>query len=262
MAAPIAYHVKREERSIKADKGDDTTNMDLEFDVTVTHGGGRKYNFAVSHFEGIDLDKTQTRHLGRIAATIEKQQLTRTFDELGPTSELDFTNYNPSGWAGMMVAKTLGRYEHGFLGIRFPEERLAIGDTWQIPNDLAKEYKHNFAVTSDGPDPLYKNFDVKQVGGEANFKLVKIGQQGGIQVAEISYSSSGTVTVSFESDIIEGGTTKEKVSESGTIVVDLATGWALTADITKRTERTWKDTTSIDQSTTAVRRAKGMRSTP
>lgn len=250
---PTLYHVKRQDRTIKTFQPQYTTNIDIDFDVTVKGEFGSQVTYSLSNFKGVDLDDSNSKHLKNIAKTIEQERLIRKFNEFGPTTELEFINNNPGGWAGMMMARALGRYEFSFMDTRFPKGKRDVGGSWRAPSDLAREIKFGLAVSS-GED-VYGSSGVKESGEEAEFTLTNVKEQGDVLIGEIHYEASGDVEMNFESGLIGDQKSIEHITVRGTIWLDLTTGWPVKAKIVRRRESSSVDGVIIEEYTTFVERS-------
>ena len=245
LSVPIQYNVKRSERDIRH-----KSNFDMDFDVEIKKDLNSNYLFAVKNFVGKDIDDVQNRHLKTIAKVINQLKLSRSFSEFEPIGELNFVNFNPGGWAGMSVARSLGRYEPGFLDYRFQKEQVAIGSEWKFEHDLAKESRTNLSRDGESGTSIDEEFNIRQIGGEANYKLVRVDKIGNASVAEIEFHAKGDVITKIKSKIFGSSDTKESITEKGTYWINLDTGWPEKSRIVRTVETTWRNEKSTRVTTT------------
>ena|GEM_PF-6955742 len=254
MKEPIQYRVSRKERTIETIQPQYTTNIDLHFEVAVRGVSAWRYMFTFNNVDGKDIDNVQTKHLKRIGKTIETLQMVREFDSHGPVSEFQFLHSNPAGWAGMMVARALGREEYGFLDIDFPRERIGLGGTWITTNDLDKDSMFVPSPEHESGHDLYSSSKTIEKDGEAHYLLKSVKQEKDGFMGEITYRSSRVLDKSYESEMLGDSQWQERIVESGTIWVDLETGWPVRSSIVRRIEAEYKDGLIIDEYSTLIER--------
>lgn len=110
----------------------------------------------------------------------------------------------------------------GFMGLLCPKNRVSVGSTWSTSIDFAKVMSGNQmgqGMQISGTMPL-------------TYKLVKVASAGGRNMATVSVTLGGTMTIGGQgSKTTAGGTMTAKISGGGTMIVDVATGIPQTSTI-------------------------------
>lgn len=152
----------------------------------------------VAKFAGKDLAGKATKHLAEIAPEVEKIRLSRRFAKPGPLEEWTLLGYTNSGWAGAMARSAIGVDEVGFLELHFPKEPASVGSSWTAP------------------------VRVSNAISRCTYRLESLGPSG--KTAAITFALTSSTTQ--ERQVPDGKlvTVARTREESGTWVIDVATG--------------------------------------
>jgi hypothetical protein len=143
--------------------------------------------------------------------------------------------------------KAVGLYEVGFFAAKFPAKAVRVGERWKVPFVLAQESRKP-------PSDIYEKITVKQTGGEIVFTLEAVATEPKLRIARIGYISKGQASISVISKALVDGKSIEDVNERGTIWIDIASGWPIRAKLSRVVTTRWDGQTSVEKSTTDVKR--------
>lgn len=153
-----------------------------------------------------------------------------------------------------MVARALGRYEHGPWGVQFNSEARNVGDTWSASLDLIREVRSDFARDQESENPIYENPEVARAGGAAEYTLVSQKKERARTLMEISYEMWGEIFVSYQSEVLGPDKYKDVIDDRGTIWVDADTGWPVRGTVVRRVETWGPDVRPVHEYTTIIER--------
>jgi hypothetical protein len=251
---PLTFHLVRQERTLMNKVPQYKKNFDLSFDLTIEKTSKNDYQIKPSNGNGLDLDKKQSNHLKKMAAIISEGAMSITLAENGAASDPLFIEANDAGWAGAMALKALGMFEHGFLETMLPNDPIEQGAKWSRYVDYAEEEKQADANASELFPSLKKSIKFVQTGPEAEYTLVKIESVEGRQIAEITYNSSGTVSVDSKHPLMGDASYQQEFTEKGTIKLDVKTSWPIEFKMVRTVETKSATVPSIEEYTTHVKR--------
>jgi hypothetical protein len=251
---PLKFHLVRQERTLMNKVPQYKKNFDLSFDLTIERASENDYQIKPSNGNGLDLDKKQSNHLKKMAAIISKGAISITLAENGAASDPLFIEANDAGWAGAMALKAIGMFEHGFLETMLPKDPIEPGAKWSRYVDYAEEDKQADANASELFPGLKKSIKFVQTGPEAEYTLVKIESVEGRQIAEITYNSSGTVSIDSKHPLMGDSSYQQEFTEKGTIKLDVKTGWPIEFKMVRTVETKSATVPSIEEYTTHVKR--------
>lgn len=251
---PIKFHLVRQERTLKHQVPQYKINLDLSFDLTVKRKSGNEYQIMPSNGDGLDLDKTQSKQLKKMAAILSKAPLNITLAENGAARYPKFIQANDSGWVGAIVLKALGMYELGFLDTILPDNPVEPGAKWNQHIDYAEEVKDTEKNLAEQFPNIKSSVTIDQTGPKAEYTLIKIESIEGRQIAEISFKSSGKVHFDHKHALMGNSSYQQIFTEHGLIKLDIETGWPVEFKMVRSVDTKSATVASVTESTTLVKR--------
>lgn len=238
---PVPFLIHREWTSDPADSGNGNQVHEIEVGVTFgkIHDDVAEIRAQVAKFTGKDLTGKATKHLATIAPEVEKLRLRRRFAKSGPLRPWDLVGYTNSGWAGAMARSAIGVDQVGFLELHFPNDPVSVGSTWTAPIQVSED---SGSEQDAGPLCTYRLESLDPSGKTATVTF---------------YLASSSTTQDPQPPDGKPVTVARSREESGTWVIDLATGIPAsfaakrksTITANGRTETEWTRTEVMRQQT-------------